>query len=187
MSNFRVASRYAKSLLDLAAEKQSLDQVKSDMDLLLSVFCQSSEFRSVVKSPVIHTDKKQDVFNQVFKNRFSELTNLFIQLVLRKGREKDLQQIAGSFIVQYNERKGITRVKITTAVALDKAELQQLADRLKAKEGLKEMELHVEVKPELIGGFILQYGDRMIDTSISRKVNELSALIEDDSYIKKYS
>jgi F-type H+-transporting ATPase subunit delta len=187
MSNFRVASRYAKSLLDLSEEKQSQDQVKADMQLLLSVFQQSSPFRAMVKSPVITTDKKQEVFNRLFSGRITDLTQSFIQLVLRKGREKDLQEVAGSFISQYNERKGITRVTMTTAVALDAAAIEKITNKLKEKEGLKEIELQVQVKPELIGGFILQYGDRMIDSSISRRVNELSAVIHDDSYIKKYS
>jgi F-type H+-transporting ATPase subunit delta len=58
---------------------------------------------------------------------------------------------------------------------------------LKTKEKLGEVELTEEIDESMIGGFILKYGDKMIDSSVSRSLGTLRNIIEDDSYIKKYS
>lgn len=187
MSNYRVATRYAKSLLDLAKEKGQLDAVKKDIGLLENILAQSSEFRAIIKSPVIKGDKKQEIFNKIFKGNLNPITDSFIQLLLRKGREASLNEVSQSFISQYNQLKNITKVTLTSAVKLDSATVEKMISSLKRNENLGEVELTELVNPEIIGGFILKYGDKMIDTSVSRRVNLLHDIIEDDSYIKKYS
>ena len=68
-----------------------------------------------------------------------------------------------SFILQYNVIKEITPVKITSAVKLDAGLVQSMVNHLKKKEHLKEVELEEVIDTDMIGGFILQYGDKMID------------------------
>ena len=78
-------------------------------------------------------------------------------------------------------------MKLITAVKLDSGVVQSLVRSLKAKEFLKEVELVEEVNEDLLGGFILEYNDKMLDQSVRRRLNELFTIVEDDSYIKKYS
>ena len=70
---------------------------------------------------------------------------------------------------------------------MDKNIIDSMIASLKAKEKLGEIELTQEVDPSMIGGFILQYDDKMIDSSVSRRLTALKGVIEDDTYIKKYS
>ena len=58
---------------------------------------------------------------------------------------------------------------------------------LKAKEKLGEVQLHEVIDSTVIGGFILQYGDKMIDSSVSRSLGALKGIIEDETYVKRYS
>jgi F-type H+-transporting ATPase subunit delta len=187
MGSFRIASRYAKSLIDLAKEKGQVEQVFADIKALDSTFESSRELRLLFKSPVIPTDKKLAITKQLFEGKTSELIYSFVVLLIKKGREADLHEIVEQFIVQYNRIKGITPVKLITAVKMESGEVQTMVSALKAKELLKEVELTEEVDPELIGGFILQYGDKMIDQSVKSKLNQLYNIVQDDSYIKKYS
>lgn len=186
MSSFRVASRYAKSLLLLAREKGQLDAVKNDIVTMDNAFESSSEFRAVMRSPIIPGDKKQAVIDQLFKARISSLTYSFTELLIRKGREAYLHDIANSFIDQYNELNKITPVILRSAVKLEAAAVQNIVNKLKQNEKLTEVKLTEEIDESLIGGFVLQYGDRMIDASVSRKLKQLKDVIEDDSYIKKF-
>src|ERR1043166_8453777 len=119
MLNPRLATRYAKSLLDIAVERNSLDTVLKDMQLLNAICGKSQEFTVMLRSPVINGDKKISVISEVLKGKgVSELTNAFIKLLVAKGRESVLPEIGGAFITQYNTLKNIRIVKLTTAGVL---------------------------------------------------------------------
>lgn len=187
MGSFRIASRYSKSLLQLAQEKGVLDAVFADIKGIDMIFENSRDLKLLFKSPIITTDKKLTIVKKLFEGKIAGLLYQFMVLMIKKGRESHLHEITESFITQYNEMQGITPVKLITAVKLDSGLVETMVTSLKAKEFLKEVELHEEIEEELIGGFILQYGDKMIDQSVRRRLNELFTIIEDDSYIKRYS
>lgn len=187
MSSFRLASRYAKSLVGLAQEKGVLDQVFADLKLVDATIESSRDLKVFLKSPVIDADKKLRVAELLFKGKVGEVVYGFIVLLVKKGREGYLHEIAQSFVTQYNIIKAITPVKLTSATKLEDARVQELITALKTKEGLTEIQLTEAVDETLIGGFVLEYSGKMLDTSIKRKLHELKSVVEDDSYIKKYS
>lgn len=186
MSSFRIASRYAKSLIGLAKERGNLDVVFSDIKSVDDAFESSRELRVAFKSPIIPGDKKLAIFNKLFATKLDKLVLEFFTLLIKKGREEHIHEIVNSFIEQYNGMKGITPVIIRSAVKLDAGMVQSIVTSLKTREKLDRVELHEEIDETLIGGFVLLYGDKMIDSSVKRKIHELRNIIEDDSYIKKY-
>lgn len=187
MGSFRIASRYAKSLLQLAEEKNQLEQVYADMKNVDSILTASRDLRLVFKSPIIPPDKKLTITQKLFADKITPLLLQFLTLLIKKNREAYFHDIVSSFIEQYNAIKGITPVKLVTAVKLERAQVSEMINALKAKELLKEVELTEEVDESLIGGFLLKYGDKMLDDSIKRRLSELNVLIQDNSYVKKYS
>ncbi|MFN8285525.1 MAG: ATP synthase F1 subunit delta [Chitinophagales bacterium] len=186
MSSFRVAQRYAKSLIMLAQEKGKLAEINKDFRRVDEIFETSKDLKAVFKSPIIAADKKLAIAKKVFEGNTSEMVYSFIVLLIKKGREADLHEIAEAFITQYNVIAGITPVKFTSAVKLDAAEVNRIISNLKAKENLKEVELTEEVDPELIGGFVLTYGDKMVDASVKNQLHGFRKIVDDNSYIKKY-
>jgi F-type H+-transporting ATPase subunit delta len=185
--SYRIATRYAKSLIQLANEKGRLDEVFKDIKSLDAIFENSRDLKGLFKSPIIPSEKKLAIVKQLFEGKTSDILYQFIILLIKKGRESNLHEVTESFITQYNEIRQVTPVKLITAVKLDSGMVQTMVTALKAKEFLKEVELHEEVDEDLIGGFILKYDDKMIDHSVKRRLNELYNIIQDDSYIKKYS
>src|SRR5215831_11013677 len=103
MPNPRLASRYAKSLIDLALEKDQLGKIFADMEWLQEVIKQSRDFRNLLRSPIIKAEKKAKVVDQIIKGKVSESTSIFIHLLIVKGRENSLQEIITSFVSQYKE------------------------------------------------------------------------------------
>jgi len=141
MPNPRLASRYAKSLLDLAIEKGQLDTAYADMKYLQAVCAASSEFVSLLRSPIIKADQKNSIVAAVTTGKVSELTAAFNNLLVRKGRESDLPEIATAFVEQYNALNDIHKVTLTTAVEVS-AELQQaIAQKVKAANSFASVEL----------------------------------------------
>src|SRR5580692_8626795 len=98
MPNPRLAGRYAKSLIDLAIEKNQLDEVFQDMLFLQKVCSDNKDFVSMLKSPVINADKKEKILEAVTKGKVTVLTALFNKLLIKKGRETYLPEIAKAFI-----------------------------------------------------------------------------------------
>lgn len=187
MASFRIATRYAKSLIQLAQEKNVLEEVFADIKNIDNVLDTTPELRTFFKSPIINTDKKLAIAEKLFKGKSSDMVYQFVILLIKKGRESNFHDIVNAFITQYNTLKGVTPVKLITATKMESGLVNTIVKNLKAKEFLKDVELVEEVDPELIGGFILKYDDKMIDSSVRRRLNELHAIIEDNSYVKKYS
>jgi len=187
MSAFSLATRYAKSLIQLVNEKGKLEEVYKDIKDVNGIFEQNRDLKLMFKSPIIPADKKLNVVKQLFEGKIDAILYQFMTLVIKKGREAYLNEITRSFILQYNEMKNITPVKLSAAIKLDENIVKGIIDTLKKNEKLGEVELTEEVDANIIGGFVLSWGDKMIDSSVSRRLETLKSVIEDDSFVKKYS
>ncbi len=119
---------------------------------------------------------------QVINGRVSKLTDSFIQLLIRKGREANLPEIADTFIDQFNAIKGIRKVKITTATAISDAAKKSIVEKANVASGVNSIELETVVKEELIGGFILETENRLVDASISRDLREVKKQFMKNDY-----
>src|SRR5690606_20332896 len=107
MSLFRVASRYAKSLLELSVENGELEAVHRDMQKLLEIGDANEELALMLQDPVIPSEKKLKALHLLFSGKSATLTADFFELLIRKGRENVLMEIAREFHKQYNLQKGI--------------------------------------------------------------------------------
>ncbi len=173
MAFVKVSGRYAKSLLDLAQERGELEQVHDDMVYFQQVL-ENKDFKMVLNSPILSGDKKKEIFKALFSGKVSKLTVEFLDLVLAKGRENILADIARSFIEQYKSIKGISDLKIITAIALSSDSVEKIKQKLIAESGIsREVEITVEVDPNLIGGVVLEFEGKQYDASIARKLDEL--------------
>ena len=185
MNNPRLAARYAKSLLDLAIEQNKLEEVYADMKFLSSVSDSNADFVAILKSPVIATQKKEKIIESITQGRVSDVTLLFIRLLMRKTRESNLPQIVKAFIEQYNKLKNIHPVKITTAVPISQELKDAIVAKIKLDPELQNIELKEYVQESLIGGFKLELGDLLVDATISHDLHDIKKQFLNNEYIHK--
>lgn len=185
MLNPRLAGRYAKSILGLAIERGELETVYKDMQYLNEVSKVNREFVVVLKSPVITPDKKEAILEAVTKGNISALTDSFIRLLLRKGRETNLPEITNAFIAQYKEYQQIHIVKLTTATPVSDQVKNEIVEKVKSESGMKNIELSTSVDEALIGGFVLQIGDTLVDASIAYDLNAIKKQFLNNDFIYK--
>lgn len=185
MNNPRLATRYAKSIVDLAIEQNQLDVVYEDMKLITAICKSNPDFVAVLRSPVINTDKKGKIIESITKNKVSTLTSAFIDLLVRKSRETNLPEIALTFVTQYNKIKGIHKVKVTTAVAMSEAIQNDIIAKVKANSSIKNLELETLVNEDLIGGFLLETADQLIDATVLRDLKDVKKQFLNNDYIHK--
>lgn len=181
----KLSARYAKSLLELSIEKGSLEKVYSDMKLILQTCRENHELQVLLKSPIVNSDKKQEVLKAVFGNKTDVLTLAFINLITEKRREIYLEGIAEAFTEQYKNQKNILTAIVTTAQGLDEELRKQVLEVIK-KSADSEVELVERTDKTLIGGFIIRIGDKQEDTSISRKLKTLYRTFNENPFIKNF-
>ncbi|MBL6875492.1 MAG: ATP synthase F1 subunit delta [Chitinophagales bacterium] len=182
----RLASRYAKSILSLAKERGSLEETVKDVRLLEETLDGSKELRLMLKSPIIPSDKKEKVMNMLFSTQLSDLTYKFINLLVLKGREKHLVEMVHSFMELYNKANHIVKATLTTAIPVDKKTVEEVRSLLLTNKLTESVEIQTKVDPTIVGGFVLKYGDMLLDNSVERKLQLIKKQIQDKSYISKF-
>jgi F-type H+-transporting ATPase subunit delta len=185
MPNPRLAARYAKSLLDLAVEKGQLEAVHSDMLLLQGLIRSSRELANLLKSPIVNPDKKDKILDAITAGKVSVITTTFIKLLIAKGREIYLGEIAHAFIDQYKAYKGIRTVKLTTAVPVSEELKKAIVDKVSAGRNAANIELVTAVDEKLIGGFVLEIGDEMVDGSVAFDLKNIKKQFQNNDFIYK--
>lgn len=185
MSVIRIASRYAKSLLDLAKEQNKLERILEDVKAFQKAAGQR-DFELLLKSPIVKTDKKQAIIKQIFGSKFDPLTMIFLDVILRKGRERYLGGVADEFVAQYRKEKHISTVYLTTAGPIDPESLQIIKMQLMTSDVTdRNVDIKTKVDPDLIGGFVIEFDDKLYDASVSHKLELLRKEFSGNDYKKK--
>lgn len=172
MSEIKVASRYAKSLIDLALENKALEEIKGDMALFVATLKANTELQAVVKNPIIPLGKKNAILKAVFGEKINKITAAFLKIVVDKGRAEIIYGTAKEFLNQYNQYKNIVTAKVVSAAELTESAKTEIINKVKAVTG-GEIKLSATVDPSLIGGFVLTVGDKQFDASIASSLARL--------------
>lgn len=181
MSTSRIAARYAKSLIDLSQEQNSLDATLEDIKTFKNAI-ENRDFYLLLKSPIVNTGKKKDIIKALFEGKLNRLTMMFMDIVLRKGRENYLPEIADEFVAQYKSINKITTIKLTTASPISDSNLQQIKSRILASDASEDsLDIETFVDSNLVGGFVIEIGDKLYDASIAHRLEELRKEFSDNS------
>jgi F-type H+-transporting ATPase subunit delta len=182
----RAASRYVKSLLGLAVEKNVLEEVHQDMLMFSKTVDQNRDFELLLNNPIVNHDKKRDILEKLFKSRVNALTMAFLDIITRKNREPILPAIAKEFHTAYNIYKGIGKATLITAVPIDAKQRSEFETLVKKLSDKKQVEITEKVDKEMIGGFILNVEDRQIDASIKNKLAALKVEFAHNPFVKEF-
>jgi len=172
MSELTVASRYAKSFIELAEEQNILEAIKDDMVFFMHTLKVNSQLQAVLGNPIISHSKKLNILTAVFESRVNKLSIAFYKLMINKGRGDVLYVTAHEFVDQYNIIKHITKASVVSATPLSAVNKQTIEADVKQAVGGTVI-LETKVDPALIGGFVLTIGDRQLDTSIASSLKKL--------------
>ena len=173
MSVERIAARYAKSLIDLASEQNKLERVREDIEYFQAA-AKVRDLYLLLKSPIIHAGTKRKVFHKLFGEQFDQLTSAFLDIILRKGRESFLVDIARAFMEQYRLLMKISRIRLTTAAPLEESRVDEIREKIRsAGVTLTNIEIETQVDPGILGGFILEFEDRLYDASVSHQLEQM--------------
>ena len=178
-----VAYRYARSLMQLAQERGELEAAREDMLLVAETCANSRELRQLLKSPVIKADRKTKVMGRLFGGKVGSMTERFIDILIRKGREGMLPEIAEAFQAAYRDVQNILVAEVKSAMPLNEKTRAQVKKMAGTRHPGKSINLVETVDPDLIGGIIVRIGDEQIDGSVSRMLSDIGRKFSENPYI----
>ncbi len=168
-----VSDRYASALYDLAAEKKLVDDVLGDLSNLKNILKDNKELSLVVKSPLITSIDKLNIFESLLKKiNANELTTTFIKVIEKNKRFSNLASIITQFMNINSQKRGDVLADITSADELNDDQKNNITNQLKSILGDK-LSLSFDVDKNIMGGLIVKVGSKMIDTSLANKINKL--------------
>lgn len=186
MSHRKIASRYAKSLLELSVEKNALEAVFEDLKELLSIADQNREVGLTLNSPIVTYDKKFNILKGLLGKTAHPITMSFFDLATRKNRSNVLIFTAQEFQRQYNEFKGIQVAEVTVTLPLTEDLRKEIIEIVKEISGLQKVELVEKIDKSLIGGFVLRVNDKLWDDSLSGKLRKARMKFAQRYFVKLY-
>lgn len=169
-----VSKTYGEALFELAMEENRGEEFLKEVETVRTILRENPEFDKLMLHPGVPREDKLKLVEQIFKGRASDEMTGFLEIVIRKERYKDLQSIFQYFIDQMKEEKRIGIAWVTTAVPLDQKQKDAVKNRLLATTSYRTMEMHYQVEPEIIGGMVIRIKDRVVDSSIRTKLNDLT-------------
>lgn len=186
MHHSKSGIRYAKSLFLLAIERNELEAVSKDMQLIDSTIRENRDLENLLKSPIIKVDKKAAIMDEIFAGKLGKTTLAFIHLIIRKRREMFIDQIARHFVILYLENNNVEEALVITPFAMDDDFRKKITDLVLKYSTNSSVELEERIDPNLIGGFVLRFGDRQFDASVLREIEMLRREFDKNLYVKEY-
>ena len=173
----KVAVPYAEALLDLAQSNDSLKETTNDMNFVSQILGDSSDLKKFLGNPLITKDAKKNTVKDIFGEQIDASTLKFLWLLVERGRIEVLESIAQKFLELSFKQESIEIAKITSSIQLSAEQQKDISDKLKVLTGAKQIKLALKVDPSLIGGFTIEIGSKMIDTSIRGQLKQISSLL----------
>jgi len=178
---YGLEGRYAHAVYAAASKKNQLDAVDKDFQGLLALFKSNKGLADILKNPLLSKEQRNNAVNELAVNRKANaLTVNTLSLLAENGRLGRLQGIAKAFGEIMSAHRGQVSATVTTAKALDAAQLKELTAVLQVflKKG-NTLQLETKVNPSLIGGMVVVLGDRYIDLSIASKLNAYTNIVKE--------
>jgi F-type H+-transporting ATPase subunit delta len=167
-----VARVYAQALSDLGEDEGSLPRIADDLHALRTLFESDANFREFFGSPRLDPPAKKRVLNELLGERISRPAMGLLHVLIDKRREMLLDNIAGEFDRYRDLREGRLHVHITAARPVAEDQLGDIRERLEKATG-KQVLAHVRIDPRVLGGLRIKLGDKVIDGTISRRLQQL--------------
>ena len=173
----KVAEPYAEALLDLAKSTGSLKETTNDMNIVSQFLANSSDLKKFLGNPLITRSAKKTVVKDILGEQIGGSTLKFLLLLVDRNRIQVLDSIAQKFLELSYKQECIEIAKITSSIQLSADQQKNIAEKLKLITGAKQIKLALKVEPQLIGGFTVEIGSKLIDTSIRGQLKQISNLL----------
>ena len=169
MIKSQVGRRYSKAIFDIAEEKKQVKEIYELLNSVMVLYRTDKEFKNFIRNPLISNEEKKSVLNEIFGKDNSDNLNILLY-ILDKGRINCIKYIVAEYLKIYYRKNRILDVRATFTKELTDEQKKKLIDKLSQKTG-KEINLEIKIDKNILGGGVIRIGDKIIDGSIRRELD----------------
>lgn len=173
----QVNTTYGDALFELAVEEDRVDSIQEEITVLLQILQEHDELLQLLTHPEILKEDKETLLENIFKGRVSDAVMGMLLIVVKNDRSSELVHICEYVISRIKEYKNIGIAFVTSALELTAEQKNAIKKRLLETTGYADMEMHYSVDAALIGGMIIRIDDRVVDSSVKRQLERMSATL----------
>lgn len=178
MLNSKLAQKYAQAVYELAAAQGALDAVERQLDIVEDQINSHPDLAALIYHPRVPAVAKKETLRRIFASELTGFVNNFLLLLIDKRRETALSAIIAEYKNLANAARNIAQADVITALPLTESEKKALADKLSKISGQTVL-IKTRLDPAILGGVIVKLGDKLIDGSVRRQIENLKeALIK---------
>ena len=168
-----VINRYARSFFQVAEEQKTLPAARADLQNLTQIWKENPDMAILLSNTSLSKAKIESIVMDIAKKaKVSELTIKFLKLLLDKGRLDILPLLAQSFEKLWRIYQGEVEVAVTTAIQIGDNLKQEIQTELTKQSGKKPL-ISWKTDPKILGGLIVEWPDKVHDSSLARKLSGL--------------
>jgi F-type H+-transporting ATPase subunit delta len=168
--NLKVAQPYANAFVEMSSSKD----VISDL-VCIKTALESKELKQALCNPLIAVENKKKMVKSVFQGKIDNKSVNFLLVLCDRGRIDCLEAVSSLALEMAYKRAAIGVAYVTSACEMSESQQEALVGKLKSMTKAKEIRLETTVDKTLVGGFTVQVGSRIIDTSISGQLKKLAS------------
>ncbi len=174
-----VSKTYGEALFEIAMEAETggvdrASEMLAEVQAVTTILKENPEFDKLMTHPGVPKQEKIAVMENVCKGRVSKELAGLLEIVIQKERYSELYEIFDYFIARVKEQKGIGVAHITSAVPLTKEQQTATVAKLLETTKYRSIEANFAVDASLIGGMVIRINDRVVDSSVRSKLNDLT-------------
>ena len=169
-----ISKRYSDALIEIINDgKLTYEKASTDLNLIESTLTQSADLDEFLNNPLVSIDDKKDLVVKIFAEDVDTFVLNFLKVLIDKDRFSAFKEIIATYKEALDKKNNLSRVNITSAIALSEDAKNRLKSKLESKLQ-KTVALDWEINPEIIAGLVIKMGDNVIDTSLRHKLEDLS-------------
>nr|YP_009369928.1 ATP synthase CF1 subunit delta [Boldia erythrosiphon]ARO90616.1 ATP synthase CF1 subunit delta [Boldia erythrosiphon] len=176
----KIAQPYAEAFLEVVKASSC---VNKNVDAALQVINHSQELKSFINNPILSSNLKKNILKKIFFSDLDRLSMNFFLVLVDKGRINIIQIILEKYLELGYKISSIIIAEVLTSIPFTPSQHDLLIDKIKIMTGSKQVRLNINIKPELIGGFTIQIGSKIIDRSLQGQLKQIASHLESDSYL----
>ncbi|CAE6350546.1 unnamed protein product, partial [Rhizoctonia solani] len=185
-----IATKYAQALFGAASKNtQTLNKVQSELISISTGLHEVPTLSAFVSNPTLSAADRKNGLEAIYtsatpkgsKEPVTQITKNLFEVLSENGRLGETNDVITSFNELVSKHRGELEVVVTSAAPLEKNVLSKLEATLKSSQAAsqaKAVRVTNKVNPSILGGLLVDFGDKTIDLSVSSKVNRLNALLQ---------
>ena len=167
-----VADKYSSAMFELAQEQNKLELMEEQLGYVASVMVDQPELRSFLENPIVTEDAKIKLISKIFDSSIDKVALHFIYVMIKRGRYRYIASAIEAFIKKSRAARGLLEATVTVAEPITADVEASVQAKLREVTG-KDVILSVRQDPSIMGGIVIQVGDKRIDGSVARRLEEL--------------